>query len=297
MAQQTASAHNQQAPTNLTFFGNAFCPFAQRIWIALEIKGIPYQYVEVIPPTVVHPPTPKPEALLEVNPDGEVPCIRHGKFGIWESAVMMEYLEDLEGGVPLLPRGPRTAQIRAHCRLWVDHVERKVLPAFYAVLLMPPAHDAEDTTQTENRAVLMNTLQGAITKLVNASHATGPFFLGETISYVDVAFAPWIIRLSRVLERYRGWPRPEVGTRWQSWVNAVEGDDRVRRTVCKDESYHGVYKGVGEDGWDSSSWVRDRKKSMVEMAYARMVIRREGFGLGGDLYGRLGADPEPGTGG
>ena len=205
---------------------------------------------------------------------------------------MMEYLEELEGGVALLPRGRGTAQIRAHCRLWVDHVERKVLPAFYAVLLTPPPQDGEPASQTENRRMLMNTLQAAITKLVNASHAIGPFFLGDSISYVDVVFAPWIIRLSRVLERYRGWPRPEVGTRWQSWVNAVEGDDRVRRTICKDESYHNVYKGVGEDGWDSSSWIKDRKKTMIEMAYARMVIRREGFGLGGDLYGHLGADPQ-----
>lgn len=293
LAQQTASAHGSHVTTHLTFFGNAYCPFAQRIWIALELKGIPYQYVECIPPHIVSPPPPKPDALLEVNPDGNIPCIRHGNWGIWESSVMMEYLEELEGGAPLLPRGRGTAQIRAHCRLWVDHVERRVLPAFYAVLLMPPPRDGEETSQTENRSILMNTLQAAITKLVNASHAIGPYFLGDAISYVDVAFAPWIIRLSRVLERYRGWPRPEVGTRWQSWVNAVECDDRVRRTVSKDESYHGVYKSVGEAGWDSSSWVNDRKKSMVEMAYARMVIRREGFGLGGDLYGQLGADPKP----
>lgn len=248
----------------------------------------------MIPPHVVSPPPPKPDALLEVNPEGHIPCIRHGNWGIWESAVMMEYLEDLndEGGAttPLLPRGRGSAQLRAHCRLWVDHVERKVLPAFYAVLLMPPAQDGEDPAQTESRGVLMNTLQGAITKLVNASHAVGPFFLGDVIGYVDVVFAPWIIRLSRVLERYRGWPRPEVGTRWQSWVNAVEGDERVRRTVCKDESYHGVYQGVGEDGWNDGNWLRDRRKAMVEGAYARMVVRREGWGLGGDVWGRLGAD-------
>lgn len=205
---------------------------------------------------------------------------------------MMEYLEDLEGAIPLLPCGRGSAQIRAHCRLWVDHVERKILPAFYAVLLMPPAQAGEAPEQTENRNMLMATLQAGITKLVNASHVIGPFFLGESITYVDVIFAPWIIRLSRVLAHYRSWPSPEVGTRWQSWVNAVESDDRVRRTVCKDESYHDVYCGVGKDGWSSESWINDKRKAMVEMAYARMVIRREGFGLGGDLYGKLGADPE-----
>lgn len=292
-AHLTLTSHLTPAPTHLSFFANTYCPFAQRIWIALEIKGIAYQYVEVLPPTLTSPPMPLPAALLEVNPEGTVPCLRHGSWGVWESSVMMEYLEDLESSVSLLPQGRGSAQLRAHCRLWVDHLERKVLPAFYAVLLMPPRSETETESQRENREVLMRTLHVGITKMVDASHAIGPFFLGEAISYVDVMFAPWILRLSRVLERFRGWKRPEVGTRWQSWVNAVEGDERVRRTVCKDESYHSVYRGVAEDGWQEEDWGRNRKKSMLEMAYARQVIRREGFGLGGDLYGRLGADPEP----
>ncbi len=29
--------------------GTKFCPFVQRTWIALEEKGIPYQYKEVNP--------------------------------------------------------------------------------------------------------------------------------------------------------------------------------------------------------------------------------------------------------
>jgi glutathione S-transferase len=281
-----------------------------------------YQYVECLPQDlalsigghVKHPGMP--QELLEVNPEGNIPCIRHGNWAVWESSVMMEYLDELEPGdvqgtsssvgiVPLLPpKKSANAQLRAHCRQWVDHVERKVLPAFYAVLLMPPpppntAGTTDPTEiearrrQEENRDVLMQTLQAAIAKLVNASHATGPFFLGEDIGYVDVAFAPWIIRLSKVLERYRGWSNPDMGIRWQSWANAVESDERVRRTVCQDEGYHSVYQGVGEDGWNNTSWLRDRKKSMLEMNYARQVIRREGFGLGGDLYGRLGADGPP----
>lgn len=319
LAYNTISSHANPAPSKLTFFGNAYCPFSQRIWIALELKGIAYQYVECLPQDLTgivcgpykHPGMPK--ELLEYNPEANIPCLRHGNWAIWESSVMLEYLEELEGvvhqgtatngPVPSLlpPRGRGTAQLRAHCRLWVDHVERKVLPAFYAVLLMPPptsvTGDGPDEIeariqrrrQEENRDMLMQTLQAAIAKLVNASHATGPFFLGEAISYVDVAFAPWIIRLSRVLERFRGWNNPDMGMRWQSWVNAVEGDERVRRTVCQDEGYHSVYKGVGEDGWDNTEWIKDRKKSMLEMNYARQVIGREGFGLGGDLYGRLGA--------
>lgn len=221
---------------------------------------------------------------------------------------MMEYLEDLTndlgqnvGGVPLLPVGQ--PQLKAHCRLWVDHVNRKVLPAFYALLLSVPPRSspggAMEQGRAERHSVLVDTLQTAITKLVNASHAIGPFFLGDQISYVDVAFAPWIIRLSRVLSYYRNFPRPETGTRWQSWVDAIEGEERVRRTVSEERSYHGVYRGVGEDGVGVTvgrGGIGGEKKVMVEIEYARKIMGEEGFGLGGDLYGKMGLDPAEGDG-
>lgn len=51
----------------------------------MEIKGINYQYIEV-------DPYKKPESLLEVNPRGLVPALRHGDWGCYESTVLMEYV-------------------------------------------------------------------------------------------------------------------------------------------------------------------------------------------------------------
>lgn len=146
-ASRTAKLHSQ--PMDLILYGNAYCPFAQRVWIALEIKQIPYQYIEVVPEHMPGGNKARPQGLLEVCPSGTVPCIRHGNWGAWESGVLMEYvsvasgsssykglarsgrgwianasdilqLEDLSIGHTLLPLGdPR---LRAHCRLWTDHV-------------------------------------------------------------------------------------------------------------------------------------------------------------------------------
>jgi len=60
-------------------------PFVQRVWIALELKGLGYQYVEV-------DPYKKPDALLEVNPRGLVPALRHDNWGSYESTVLLEYV-------------------------------------------------------------------------------------------------------------------------------------------------------------------------------------------------------------
>lgn len=66
----------------LTFLSS---PFVQRVWIAMEAKGLNYQYIEV-------DPYKKPQSLLDVNPRGLVPGIRHGDWGCGESTVLMEYV-------------------------------------------------------------------------------------------------------------------------------------------------------------------------------------------------------------
>lgn len=227
LAADTVKKHAKES--DLILYGSCFCPFVQRVWIALEVKEIPYQYVEV-------DPYKKPESLMEVNPRGLVPAIRHGNWGCYESTVLMEYLEDLSIGHSLLPLGD--PQLRAHCRLWVDHINRHVVPAFYKLL-----QETDAPRQPEHTS----TLQSHITTLVNASHATGPFFLGQHISFVDIFIAPWILRLSRVLKYYRGWPDPELGSRWERWVSAVEADERVKATTSDEGLYRDSYERYADN--------------------------------------------------
>ncbi len=62
-----------------------YSPFVQRVWISLELKQVPYQYIEV-------DPYKKPQSLLDVNPRGLIPALRHGKWSCHESTVLMEYV-------------------------------------------------------------------------------------------------------------------------------------------------------------------------------------------------------------
>jgi glutathione S-transferase len=306
----------------LVLFANSYCPFAQRIWIALEIKRLPYQYVEVIPAHMQGGTVERPPALLEICPEGIVPCLKHGKWGIWESGVCLEYLEDLTveaaglNGLEahaaenwLLP--PGDARLKAWSRLWVDHVgillhlflkpltefqiNRKILPAFYHLLLAPPvsANDPTSTSLLAHRTVLTDTLTSTITALVNASHASGPFFLGPSISFVDVMFAPWVLRLSRVLTRFRGYEfSSALDQRWQAWVAAIESDERVRATTSEPASYADVYSDVGECGMEAlrrlegDGMLRGERKLMAELTYAKTLLGQDGFGMGGDVWGR-----------
>ncbi|KAL3489389.1 hypothetical protein BJX62DRAFT_252687 [Aspergillus germanicus] len=221
-AAETVANHSKES--DLKLFGSCFCPFVQRVWIALELKGIPYQYIEV-------DPYQKPQSLLEVNPRGLVPALRHGDWGSYESTVLLEYLEDLNFDPPLLP--PSDAKLRAHCRLWADYINRNIVPSFYR--LLQEQNQQKQIAHAEELRDHFNTLVGA-------ADPQGPFFLGPSLSFVDVQIAPWTVRLNRVLKPYRGWPDAEPGSRWGAWVDAIENNEEVKRTTSTDDLYLDSYE-------------------------------------------------------
>ncbi|KAI9756732.1 MAG: hypothetical protein M4579_003733 [Chaenotheca gracillima] len=227
LALSTVKKHSKEH--ELKLYGSCFCPFVQRVWIALEAKGMQYQYIET-------DPYKKPDSLLEVNPRGLVPALRHGDWGCYESNVLLEYLEDCSPESPLLPAGQ--PQLRAHCRLWSDHINRQILPRFYRCL---------QAQETDKQIQYANELKQEISKLVEAADVQGPFFLGPNLSFVDAQFAPWMLRLSRVLKPYRGWPDAEPNTRWDLWLKAIESNEAVKATTSTDDLYLDSYERYSEN--------------------------------------------------
>ena len=216
-----ATVKKHARDSDLKLYGACFCPYSQRVWIALEAKGLAYQYCETDPYR-----RPLSSQLLEANPRGRVPAIRQGNWGCGESAIILEYLEDLDSSLPLYPADPR---LKANCRFWIDHVNSIIVPSFFSLLQL---QDEDIDLQSA-----IDRLQGAITTLVLAADQQGPLFLGTTLSIVDIHFAPFAIRLSRMLQPLCGWPDPVPGTRWQSWLEALEGDPHVKATTSGTELY------------------------------------------------------------
>ncbi|KAL5089403.1 hypothetical protein Trisim1_012458 [Trichoderma cf. simile WF8] len=260
-AQETARMHSRKA--DLRLYAATFCPFSQRVWIALEAKGQAYQYIETDPFK-----RPAPTPLLEANPRGRVPAIRQGDWACSESAVILEYLEDIYPDIPLFPSDPR---LRANCRLWIHHVSplnshpppirskkvssrvqlkqshhskinTRLVPTFFS-LLQPPTSSQRplntiDTSTTPTSSVAL--FQSHLTALILAADEQGPYFLGPSLSLVDIHFAPFALRLSRTL--HRRYPNALLadatsGTRWHRWLNALEMDPHIRATTSTDEFY------------------------------------------------------------
>ena len=131
---------------------------------------------------------------------------------------------------PLLPSNSSAILLLTTAYLQIN---RYIIPCFYRLLQEQNLQKQIEYTEE---------LKDGISKLVNASHVHGPFFLGPSISFVDIQFAPWMLRLSRVLKPYRAWPDPERGSRWAAWVEAVETNDQVIATTSTDELYLDSYQ-------------------------------------------------------
>ena len=67
------------------------------------------------------------------------------------------------------------------------------------------------------------------------------------MSYVDIQFAPWMIRLSRVMKHYRAWHDPALGGRWVRWLDAVENNEHVKATTSTDDLYIDSYERYAQN--------------------------------------------------
>ncbi|KAF4947254.1 hypothetical protein FGADI_10563 [Fusarium gaditjirri] len=218
----TARKHAKE--NELKLYAACFCPFSQRIWIALEAKGMPYQYCETDPFRL-------PTHLLLDSPRGCVPTIAHGDWSCSDSAVILEYLEDLGQGTPMLPVDSR---LKANCRFWIDYINRHIVPNFFKILqYQDPALGDEAGVSLQSS---INTLVEAADEKVADPELSGPYFLGQSMSLVDIHLAPFALRFSRTMIP-ANIPSSPPGSRWARWLDAIEGDRSVRATTSHQVLY------------------------------------------------------------
>ena len=218
-AKKTAKAHSSKQ--ELVFYTGWFCPFAQRTWLALEEKGLSYEYREVNP-------YKKEKDFLDINPLGLVPAlVYHGK-PLYESLVLNEFLEDeFSDSKPLLPKDSFE---RARIRLWIDHLTKKFTPAYFRTM---QAQEADK--QTEALGELVDALKRYVEQVKE------PWFSGEKFSLADITVAPWINRIY-ILEEHRGFTDELVGERWSEYKRLIKERASVLKTSSDPQYYVEIYQ-------------------------------------------------------
>lgn len=158
------------------FSGNADV-YSHRVRIVLAEKGINFEVVEV-------EPRDKNEDLIDLNPYNSVPTVVDRDLVLYNSQIIMEYLDERFPHPPLMPVDPVS---RANKRLMLYRIEQD-LYAHYEVIV-----NGSDKAATKARKELRDNLV-----VVSPIFQQKAFFMADEYSLVDCALAPLLWRLPTI---------------------------------------------------------------------------------------------------
>ncbi|GJN19972.1 hypothetical protein PR202_gb07292 [Eleusine coracana subsp. coracana] len=170
-------------------------PFAIRVRVVLNLKGLPYEYAE-------EDLGNKSALLVGSNPvHKKVPVLIHGGRAVNESQIIVQYIDEVwpagAGGRPaVLPSDPYE---RAMARFWAAFVDDKVGSAWTGMLFK--CKNEEERAEAVARAeAALETLEGAFKECSKGK----PFFGGDGIGLVDVVlggYLGWFLVVNRIIGR------------------------------------------------------------------------------------------------
>ncbi|GMH30092.1 hypothetical protein Nepgr_031935 [Nepenthes gracilis] len=153
------------------------CPYAQRVWITRNYKGL-HDKIKLVPIDLSNRPAWYKE---KVYPQNKVPSLEHDNKVIGESLDLIKYVDSHFDGPSLSPEDPAKKEFAEELLAYTD----KLVPTVYGAF-----KGADPVKETGD---VFDYIENALHKFED-----GPFFLGQ-FSLVDIAYAPFIERFQIVL--------------------------------------------------------------------------------------------------
>lgn len=225
---------------------------SQRVRYAMHAKGLSFEEIKL---DLFAGDQLKPE-YLKINPNGVVPALLHNGRAVIDSAVILEYLEDILPDVASMrPSDPfEMARLRAMMR-FVDEIPTPAvrIPSYNLAFL--PHFQA--MTEEEFQALCdskplrreflmrmgrtgfsesdMNEAVGRLRRGVERmgqwlDESGGPWLMGPDISLVDLAIMPVIVRMDDINLAHHWDDIPAVG----KWLEQIQATKPFAQTY-----YHG----------------------------------------------------------
>ena len=161
--------------SSMTFFSDNTSQYSHRVRIVLAEKGVT---VDLIESDAAHPPA----ELADLNPYNSLPTLVDRELVLYESKVMMEYLDERFPHPPLLPVYPVA---RAESRLYIHRIEKD-----WCTLVDSILHSRSDNVVKKATKELRESIMG-----ISPIFAEKSFFMSEEFTLVDCCLAPILWRL------------------------------------------------------------------------------------------------------
>ncbi len=160
----------------MTLFSNPQSAYSHRVRLVLMEKNITVDILDADPQDL-------PEDVVDLNPYGTLPTLIDRDLVLYESRIVMEYLDERFPHPPLLPVDPVS---RATTRLYLWRIDYDWYRLMNLVL-------AEGKEATKARKQLKDRLVAA-----NNVFASKPFFMSEEFTLADCSIAPLLWRLPKM---------------------------------------------------------------------------------------------------
>ena len=195
----------------LELVSHALCPYVQRAAIALAEKGVAFERIMVDLGN-------KPDWFKGLSPLGKTPVLKVGEAAIFESAVILEYLEETQPN----PLHPSDALRRAEHRSLIEFGSA-ILNDIWAFYAAPDAAvlDSKRNQLAERFSWLEQRLQAA------------PWFDGADFSLVDAVFAP-VFRYFDAFDRVADFGILTDLPRVARWRRSLAERSSVKEAVSED---------------------------------------------------------------
>lgn len=200
-------------------------PYAQSVKIALREKGIEF--------STTLPNNPKTgEAASEfkgANPRLEVPALIDGEVELFETPIILEYIEDKWPSPSLFPKDPaQKAQARLSAHVVLTQYEAVLWTVGSELRMFKRATGKLAEEILANCQKQATALQEWLTKRLGSSQ----YFSGSTFGYADLAIAPIIA------SSVNGGLGPQRDSPLFQWLDRVKERPSVRKTF--DEAKEGL---------------------------------------------------------
>lgn len=188
------------------------CPFVQRVSALLEAKGVDYdvEYISL---------SNKPQWFLDISPNDQVPVlITESGIALFESDAIVEYLDEVTAPI----EQKVTPEQRAIDRAWSYMATKSYLIQCSAM------RSADHDTLRERSDKLRKIFKKAETALGDE-----PYFKGEKISNVDIAWLP-ILHRANIIKKCTAYDFLEGYPKVQAWQHAMIQTGLAKKSVASD---------------------------------------------------------------
>lgn len=195
----------------LTLVSFDLCAYVQRAAIALAEKGAPFRRIDI-------DLARKPAWFDALSPLGKVPLLKVGKEVLFESAAILEYIDET---LPL-PLHPAEPLAKARHRGWME-LGSSILGDIWVL---------ETTPDQIAFAAAIDATKSKFAR-IDRELGAGPFFAGDRFSMVDAVFAP-VFRYFDVFDGFCELGVFDGLTKTAAWRRSLSDRPSVRGAVVHD---------------------------------------------------------------